>query len=684
MDNDKNYARASSAFEHWKSLKNKYPYFHPPDLFHIDPCAKSPYLVPQSFIPISIGGNIEIESIDKGRNNNLGSETADFTLVNFLPGGYKKRWNFDHYKAIWKLSTVKSRMADVSSTFNFFKKIPLSELISNKSKLSHLNLPVENSIVYFPSTVYVEKVFGYKYYWDEERYFIEKEKNEGFKLYELSRDPTSFPIQNCFLLNEFSSEQQVRVENSTLLKQIGYSASFHLAKCYCGNCLDLFGKKDTLTRLIRFFHDNDNAYALIGTEHISEAVEFKLSIGDYLEKLKTVLESDKILENDLKFAFLYVNIYDEVLYKGNLLKSTYDIDALYNFILGIDYWIKQENPSADLSEIFTAENKNEVLNIILKLIPESEETRLVLAGYDEKKTFIKDVFQNNFDGVLSIIKNTFDEIKFKDFCESVFCETIVSALNVWTQKYFGINEDNLIFWYDEYVLDGNISIYAYDNYQGGSGISKEFFKKIVQKSSESIFDFQKELLRVLQCEVCIAETILLYLLSEYDVTFIFNTFKGSSPEQDPIILKCIENIEKSEPLNLNKKEKETLITFVKKDLHRLVGSEELTAFYSELSRSYCELKSKIKRSPTSVDMLLYSSEDIFYDPRAMIIYEKYRSVKRGDCFEVFDRVKEIVPSCTNACPECISSGNQYMMNPYGFLQVDKRLLRRLLEMSDAQ
>jgi hypothetical protein len=285
------------ALTYWKALQARsyaYPYFHPPNLFAVDPCVVKPYYVPGTFIPIYVGGNIEIHDVSGGRVKSEGSETKEFILANFLPGGYKKRWGFHHYRAVWVWSEKHLEYANICPTFRFEKSVPLNLIYTGSETFSPLNIPVQQATVYFPDQVKVEKVPAHaKYYWDEEQHLL-SHADPGNAI-EVARDPLSTPLYTNVIIYGEPAEHVIEFPGESLIKTIGYLEKFVLARCYYANCIHLFGKAtNTLTRLVRFYHDNDDTYALLGTEHLSQATVFEFSLKPLFERIPEILQEDGI------------------------------------------------------------------------------------------------------------------------------------------------------------------------------------------------------------------------------------------------------------------------------------------------------------------------------------------------------------------------------------------------------
>ncbi len=679
MERRRNHERTLTALTYWNALQTKpnmHPYFHPPNLFEIDPCVVKPYFVPGTFIPIYVGGNIEIHDISGGRVESEGSETKEFILANFLPGGYKKRWGFHHYRAVWMPSKKCSGYADIRQTFRFEKAVPLSQIYTGAEAFSPLNIPIQRTMIYFPDQVKVEKVPVHaKYYWDEEQHLI-NHTNTGNTI-EIARDPLSTPLYMNIMIYGEPTEHLIAFPEENLIRTIGYLEKFTLVRCYYANCVQLFGKPtSTLTRLVRFYHDDDDAYALLGTEHLSQTTRIEFSLKKLFERIPDVLQEDTILQSDLRMQYILLQLYESVLYRQTPLDSTYDISGLYQLLVALDYWIRHTGRAKNLKELFRQETFD-IRALLQELIPTSSEIRLRLAGYDlVRREDLIHLITENHVRFEEIFNRAFNINELENFYRRVLCTTLEKVVTVWIQQFFGSAGDGLTYWHES---DGEtMTFYAYDRYQGGSGIAKELFRKF-QNISPEFLDIRRILEQSLLCDVDITESIIRDLFLTYDPEFLVAEFNGLESDQDTILRLALEKVERQYGFNIHAKRKEGLLTFCKIDIKRLVSSEDTTAFYSELIRGYVDLLKKIHRTPTTVDLLLYCSGDMFYDPRASMIFEKYRTRKKGDLSELIARIEEMMPTCINGCPECIEFSYSYGQDLLESTLLNKRLLARFLE-----
>jgi len=125
-------------------------------LYGSDPVATSPYIVPSTFIPEEIGGNVTVVDEDEER---LATENLNQMLSNFLPGGYKQRWgNFDLWRGAWNHETEVGH-ADIDPMFEWKESFPLTDLLGDISKIKYTELQFdpEEVQVYVPLTIKVSK-----------------------------------------------------------------------------------------------------------------------------------------------------------------------------------------------------------------------------------------------------------------------------------------------------------------------------------------------------------------------------------------------------------------------------------------------------------------------------------------------------------------------------------------------
>lgn len=679
IDRERRLARAQAALDYWTNFQSglfPYAYLHPPDLFAFDPMVEKPYAVPSTFIPVFVGGNINIRNRSNGSTRNEGSETTEFILGNFLPGGYKKRWNFLLFQTRWEKSEWRKGFANINYSFIIPKKMELASIYP-KETFSPFEIPSNEIKLYFPDTVNVEEIPEYaKFFWDEECQYLTHEDGGDIAIV---RDPLSTALWENILLTERVPEEEFLFPLTPLIESIGYYSDFKIIRCYYGNILQLFGKDQILTRIIRFVHDRDRCYALIGTEHVSQAVQFKINIEPFFNDLCKVIEKNLVVNNDLKWQILDLKLRKSVLFEGSSIDNIYDIDWIMNLFYSIDYWIKQDNPNNDLKTFLKLDFTDQT-EIIQQLIPEGKEIRLRLAGFDiNRREEILDWISKQKDNILEILEENEEPETFKKYLKDFFCETIQRSLKVWIQQSFSTIGEGLIFWQDGISEDDYLYIYAYDRYQGGSGISKELFKNLKSISNDLSYNFNQELKRILQCDVDISDSIIHNVFINYDSDYLWSVFRERSNASHTIVCTLFDQYEEKAGLKFKEVRREDISAFIHLEMRRLIHSKESAAFYSELIKGYYEILKKLNRTPKIVDLLLYCSAINFYDPRATELFEKYRTIKKGDLNEIQIRVSEMMPSCVNACPECIDIDDFYGTEMFSSILLDRRIILALLE-----
>jgi len=689
MNREEKIARLRAAHKYWKKFgsgpgKFPYPYMHPPDLFKLDPVTTKPYCVPANFIPESVGGSIAIVKRSIGEQQPLDVEGKDFILSNYLPGGYKKRWGFKHYRAIWQPSSRTQGYSKIDQTFDFGKSLTLDEIYSHET-ISLLHFPTDRTSVYFPETVYVEEIESHgTFFWDDTNHLLSQRRTEG-TTHEAKRDPISAPLWVTIPISvsdstgEGGETNPVTFQEGSLLQSAAYIADFKLARCYYANCLQLFTSGQSLTRLIPFYHDLDDRYALIGTEHNSQAVVFSIDLQPYLEAAFAYVASQPVIQNDLRMAHLGEMLHASVLQKEGLLGSLYDVEWFLNFLCGVDYILKEFNPDNDLRALFGL-NLDEQKRLVSQLIPEESEIRLRLAGFTlESRADITNILEDHQVRLRELVEKSFDESSFREFIQHVLSQTIEKTIQVWSQQIFSVVGEGLTFWSDPGEDTCQLHVYAYDTYQGGTGIAREFYGKIQSLAAEPAGNINIQMRRALLCDVDIGDLAIRSIFKKYNTHFLSGIFLEDDDLQDQIISNALEDMEKGSHISFDEKDRDDIRTFVRLDLKRLTISEDLIAFYRELVLGFDRLEASLKRTPGCVDLLLYCSAHPFYDPRALRLFEVFRTRHKGDLTEIASRVDEIVPICINACPECIDLDDQYGMTSANYAHRDKRLLLNLLD-----
>lgn len=671
---DESLDRVEAALKYWKKQQRlKHPYFHPPDLFSLDPFVERPYLIPPTFIPDYIGGKIEIRT-DKGILQDAdGGETKEFMMANFLPGGYKKRWNFDTYRAVWLPSDSQKQQATIHKNFVKPEKVPFSDVYSGGETFSRFQIPVGETDLFLPKNMLVELIPGeVKFTWNEDMYFLDYKDNKGEPIG--TRDPLSVALWENVLT---TTDNPLTITYSTLVESIGYYPEFEFYKCYYANVLQMFPERSPITRTIRFADDTTGRYAVIGIKERSQAIRFKINHKLLFEKLSIVFAKSPELQKDLEWKYLSLRLAESVIFDRTCAESTYDIDSILTLLYAVDNWLRYKYPEVTLFT-FLAGDAEFQKKILAELIPEDKAIRLRLLEFDTLKrhSLIEWVQHYGLD-VCNILTEITDENIYTKYLQQVISETFVRALKlVIHQKFAGIS-DGLVFWYDSQITDGYLSVYAYDKYEGGSGIARELYEKLCEELEQGTQTLQTNLENVLCCSVNLSSDIICNLFLQYDSDYLWAVFREKSQALNEIISNEIAKYEKTHPFITEQKDE--LVSSIKLEIQKFVQTKELTAFYKELFINYRELDQKLDRSPQLVDLILSISSLTFYDPRAARMFDYYRQMKHGNRSEVSVRISEMMPTCLSGCPECLLGGENVGVVINTDDVVDKRLLHLLLK-----
>jgi len=174
LDDDDRLGRLEGIQQHLQDLEEiGYPFLHLPDIFEHDPVAKPPYLVSDSFIPESVGGNIRVVHRDPEEDihDSLATENLEQMLGSYLPGGYKQRWgNFNLWQGRWEPVQERPGSADIAPMFEFDDRLPLSDLLgTEREDYTGYELPTEDVTIYLPRTMHVRRLpYDTRYCWHEE------------------------------------------------------------------------------------------------------------------------------------------------------------------------------------------------------------------------------------------------------------------------------------------------------------------------------------------------------------------------------------------------------------------------------------------------------------------------------------------------------------------------------------
>jgi len=700
---DEKIKRRLDATEIFWQANDRRNFFHIPDLYQVDPVAIDfdPYRVPASFIPEPVGGLIEVYDVN-GRK--IEDEPNDFILMNFLPGGYKKRWGFNLYGALWesydesKLMKNDLRFADISNNFLNTSKEPLSKYLKPldpKSELFDLfDIPIKETDIYFPKGIRVEKLHDkIRFYWVdsinqivhniantiEENDILERED-----FAELSRDPSSFGL--WFSLFNSNFEKNVKIEEidlyeltSGLIAKCRKILPVKIIKCYYGNLLNIYSFDFTQSAIINFYHSGDERFAVIGSQANTHGIEFTLSLLAFRQVIHKILK-DKTLKEELVFSYLYKQLWYNIFIKQNLISCSFDIDKIFEIFIAIDYWIKSKKIASNLKELFKQDFKEieEILNILIPRNKKIEpDTRLKYLGYDGyTRDLVLTFFKENYKQIQKMINDIYNMKYLEKHGLEVLIHSFVHSLMIWSQALLNTNSESLVSHIDPIDFHADdLRIVLYDAIQGGSGVAAEFFTKL-KNIKKPIFD---EIFARVNCQSSIIEDILIDIISKESPDFLFDLASNDIDLLHNLVQKYLEIYRDANSLDLSDEILNEMKNRLALKIKSITIDLEMIVFYHVLAKSINKLTPILKRSVVITDVVLDISDSVFIDPRAYSMFKFYSTKSRGHISEIAYRCSEIVKQCVRACPDCLilsRCNHNYTLREY---IIDRRMLEFLLK-----
>lgn len=658
------------------------PYCHIPDLFDLDPEAQRPFSVPSSFIPEQVGGNVSVTNTSGGF---LDSEPLDLMLGSFLPGGFKRRWNFDIWTGNFEPST-RAGFADIQGGLEFRAREPLSALLpeATEEQYTPFHHTVEDVGVYIPKEFVVRNpsvsadIDVTHYYWDTERGFVYNKKPDDVpedRLTTLSGDPTSQFLWFKHLLSRGGDPviQDLSTLTNGLFERATFDDDATFLKCYYATLLTLYGEDRTFSEVIRYRHDGDDKTAFVGSREESQVVLFDIPKATLSDVLDQVLKVDSQLYRDLQFAMLYRRLWDRLFFQEEALSHAFSVTPFYTALVALDYSLFAASDMPD--SLFEADLET-IRETLPALVPDSD-SRLALLDYDEEDiATYADLLDGSDDVLATILAECGDEDAVRRFAKHVLVHSLKHALASWAAE-FSAGGSEFEAWYDVNFQQRDpdmIQIGIYDTIQGGAGVSKEVFEDI-----ESITDAMllEGVARQGCCHIAATEETVIEALAEtraehlYDrVQAVQQAGRDDSEEFGTLLGEL--------GTDHRHTEYDDVQPLLRRRLGSLAESRELARFYVRVAREYRTLRDRIGRTPHAVDVVFALEDTTFFDTRVRQTYERFaqRRSKRRDISELAERVEEITKQCVRACPDCLKRQSCTHQYRYQEQMLDRRLVSR--------
>jgi len=655
------------------------PYCHIPDLFGLDPEARRPFSVPSSFIPEQVGGNVSVTNADGGF---LASEPLDLILGSFLPGGYKRRWEFDIWTGNFDPAN-EAGFAQIEKGMEIQAQEPLETLVpdADREQYTPYQHAVDDVGVYIPKEFYVtnptvnDDVDITNYFWDPEQKFIYNFKPEELtdeQLLTLKSDPTSQFLWFKHLLSqgEDPSVKELKDLSGGLFDRAEFNDDASFLKCYYATLLTLYGEDRTFSEVIRYRHDSDDQTAFVGSREDSQVVLFDLDDEALADALDSTLTSNSQLFTDLQFAMLYRKLWDRLFFQEEALDHAFSVTPFYTALVALDYTLSMASDTPD--SLFEAEMET-IREILPSLVPESG-VRLGLMDYDdaqiEEYASLLDTESDVLSGIFEECRN---EAAVSQFAEHVLVHSLKHALASWAAE-FSAGGNEFEAWYDvnyQQTDSETVQIGIYDTIQGGAGVSKEVFDDIQTIENGVLLD---GIANQGCCHIAATEDVVIDLLADTEPNLLFDRIQSMGQSTDGGFQPTFDRLSDDHRHTAY----EDVRPQLRLRLQSLSESREITRFYSAVAEEYRQVENRIGRTPHPVDIVFALEGRTFFDTRVRQTYERFanRQSQRRDLSELAERVEEITKQCVRACPDCLKRHSCTHQYRYQEQMLDRRLLTR--------
>lgn len=669
-----------------KVQRNRFrPYCHIPDVFELDPEATRPFSVPGTFISEQVGGNISVVNANGGF---LANEPLDLMLGSFLPGGYKRRWEFDLWTGDFGPSSERG-FAEINDGLRIRTSSQLSEILpqSNDERYTPFEHPVDDVSVYIPQQFIVwnpsvgENGEHTHYYWDSANGVVRNQKPDDVaedQLTHLKSDPTSQFLWFKHPLGRGDNPESMDLSEMTngLIRQGEFNSDATFLKAYYATLLTLYGEERTFSEVIRYRHEEDGNTAFVGSREESQVLMFEIDRSLVSGLLDDVFREDSPLYRDLQFSLLYRRLWDRLFFQEEALEHAFSVTPFYRALIAIDYLFSMGSDGPD--SLFDA-SIDDIQSRLPTLLPASDR-RLGLLDYDEgKMATYETLLDEHGDTLKSIIQECADSGSVRQFAEHVFIHSLKHSLASWAAEYSAGGGD-FEAWYDVNFVESTeetVEIGIYDSIQGGAGVSREVFDDLEQLSDTELLE---GLARQSSCHIGATEETLVTLLKENTGEYIFDLAQSSEISSGEDISKFNEAFE-SLGADFSEVEYPDIKPLLHRRLDRIAETREMARFYSVVAETYETTKEQLNRTPRPVDLVFALEDRTFFDTRVRETYRRFanRRSQRRDLSELAERIEEVTKQCIHACPDCLKRDSCTHQYRYQEQMLDRRLLARSLE-----
>ena len=653
---------------------DEYNYLDLAGLYAADPVAKSPYIVPGTFIPEEIGGSVTVVDAEAEAGETLARENLNQMLNNFLPGGYKQRWgNFDLWRGAWDHESDPGH-ADVDPMFEWGESFPLTDLLGDVSEVTYteLSFDLESVRVYVPLTIRVtqENKHDPEYVWIPSKGIVWT-GDPPLPTEALSSDPTTNYLWFKHALDS-SAGDSIPVEESDLVGAFSFDDEREFVRCYYASLLTLYpkGSTDTKSGIIRYRSESDDATAFVASKERSQLLTFDLDRSELRSRLEEALEADTRLRRDVQFAFLRSLIWERLFFDDRALEHTFAIDPLVEHLLGIDYWKRVVD--GDEVGVFRLPGTS-LAEEMERLLPDDSDRHLRLLGHESREVSeVFDTIRDNPVTMAELLARCRNPDLLYEFAEQVLVHSAEHALSTWSNNLTG-SGTSFELWYDvnfQAHEDVEPRIAVYDPIQGGAGIAKEVYEQLQAGPDPAI---ESGLAAQGRCHSATADRATIDLLASYPDGALYDIHRSNHDEFISLVERAVDRrVDDPDSYSIP-----DLVSHVEQRVRSLFETRELAAFYSYVAAEYTTVEEQVGRMPRVVDLALHLDRHVFTDPSIKATYERFANDSgRRDIAELGERLGELTVHCVLACPDCLKTEAGLCLHGTG--QQETRLNRRLL------
>jgi hypothetical protein len=683
LDDDDLLGRLEGIQQHLQDLEEiGYSFLHLPNVFEHDPIAKPPYVVSDSFIPESVGGNIRVvhRNSEEDIHDSLATENLEQMLGSYLPGGYKRRWrNFNLWQGRWEPVRDRSGRADIAPMFEFDERLPLSDLLGTEQEdYTGYELPTEDVTVYLPRVMYVQQLpYDTRYCWHVGIQNILANKNPMERTLELGR---SDPTTNYLWFRHYRSEPEAErtpVEDSRIVEGYRFEPETEFLRCYYASLLTMYEKEnnDTISRTLSYEHSRDDQRAFVGALEESQLLLLDIDRARVRSQAARVFSEHPDIKRDTEFALLYREAWEQLFFQDSILEHVFAVEPFVNHLIAADYWAR-EHPDYEVDSVFELDI-DELSDVLATLLsPEAE--RLTLMGYDAADcSRVLEVIRNHRETVAELLAECREREVLLDFAEEVLIHSIEHALSTWATEATPAG-GSFELWYDVNFQQRDDDIAragVYDSIQGGAGIATEVYDYLEATAN---LDLDAGLAAQGACHTGTADRTVLELLSGANGDVLYDLYEDRSSDESGgfrrRLLDAQETVvgDQAEAYNL-----EDLTSQAEKRVNTLFETRETARFYAYVADRYEDVAETVERTPRAVDLLLHLDRELIHDPRVKQTYQRFaRGTNRRDLSELGERLEEVTVQCVTACPDCLETGGTNCV--HGGTYQSKLLSRKLL------